>query len=221
MAIARVSFTEGTNGSSTTAEVTVPNASAGDTILFLIDWHAVVTVSSITCSGETVVLHGSPHTGGPNNGRMQWAYIAEVASGGNKTTSVTWSGGPSAGVVKAWRLTGVDTTTPIDAASVSATASTANPTVNITTASANAAIFSALNSQTGDPSDVQSGFTPEPMADIFWYNHGQYNVDVGAAGTKAVGYTLGAGQYVTSAIALKQAGGGGPAIPVLASNYYF
>jgi hypothetical protein len=219
MALARQSFTEGTGSGNDNCSVTVPSCATGDTIIIAWVWHtdASRVPSTYTCPSETVTLLGSTLGGaGMDNWRCQWVAIANVANSGGKTITCTLTGAPTAGYTnrqRAWRLSGADTTTPDDGASIIATGTSTTPTLNLTTTVFPDGIFSVQTSKGAAPTGFESGFTSETVSADSWYMGAQYDIDVGSPGTKAVGYTLASSnEWSTCAIAIKESGataGGG------------
>jgi hypothetical protein len=77
--------------------------------------------------------------------------------------------------------------------------------VSLNTVSANAAIFAILSDANGGGTPG-SGYTGETVADITWYDSGEYDIDAGGAGAKTVDFTLGGSAlWVINAIAIKPA----------------
>lgn len=194
------------SGTSNVVTVTVTGWSAGEQCVALILWYGTQTLSSVTMTGESnLTILGSPQTGGPDNGRFQWAVLDSVTGSGSKDIVATLSATASSTTVYVWRVqSGGSHGTP-----VGATGNSADGSVNLTTTVANAMILAGLTSN-GGTNSAGSGFTKETVAtDGHWYDGAEYDEDVGAQGSKTVSMTHASGTWVISAIEIYAAGGGG------------
>lgn len=174
-------FGSGTTGSCTRS------CTAGNSVVVCIRWYNVVTVSSITCSGETVTLVGSPAVNGLRC--SQFAVINNVASTASKTVDVTLSGSASNISICLVEFSGAKTSGIAGAHPAASTGTSANPSHSVTTTADNSAIVGILMSNI-------SGATPGTgysnlSFNTWWsYEYGQYDADVGAAGAKTVNWTM-------------------------------
>lgn len=203
MANTRLDFQDSAQSGVSSWPETVDNCAVGDLLVIGVRWYGTQTISSITVTGETAPSPlDSPHTGGPNDGRVQWA-VCQVTAAGNKTVTVTWSGTPSAVGVSVWRISG-QSATPVDGATVGASGNSTSPSVNKTTSADGAGLFAIAIAISGETT-FAAGYTAETVADAFWFDSGAYDLDAGTAGSKTVSGTLpGSGAWVISAIAIAQ-----------------
>jgi hypothetical protein len=189
-----VGITEGSGsgGSTTTGSVT-RSCTAGRSLLICIRWYAAVTVSSITCSGETVTLVGSAAANGTANqaARTQFAIINNIASTASKTINVTYSGTATHSTVSCIEFAGALTSGVVGAhPAVQTGTATANPSGSITTTAAGSVIVGMLMSS-GGAATVGAGYTTMGFVTFWSYESGQYltSLNSGAAGAKTVGWT--------------------------------
>lgn len=219
MAIARVDFNEGASSSAPSATAAIGTWAVGDTALVNVRWYGTPTLSSVTLTGESnLTLLGSPQTGGPDNARSQWALLSNVTSTGAKTAEATLSAAPDQMCVAMWRLSGCDTTNAEDARN-GASGNSSTASVSVTTATAGAAIFAIMSNGAGDGTPG-SGYTAETIADIFWYDSGEYDIDAGASGAKTVDFSLGGSAiWVINAIAIKPASTGAYSMAAESGSY--
>jgi hypothetical protein len=144
---------------------------------------------------------GAPQTGTMfQDARCQWAVIDSVTASGNKTATVTLSGTSNAVKIDLWRISGANAHgTPVGANGNSTT-----PSVNVTTTVANAAIF-AGGVTDGGSYTAGSGYTKETInADSYNFDGVEYDIDVGAVGSKTVNATATSGQWIWNAIEIYQ-----------------
>jgi hypothetical protein len=193
MAIALVgsSETSGGSGGSTSTPSQAKACTAGNGLLICVRWYNAVTISSITCTGETVTVVGSAFGNGTANqtARSQWAVINNIQSTATKTVNVTLSGSAANATVSLHEVSGQNTTSMVGARPAASTGiATANPTHSLTTTAANSAIFGALM---GSASSSTPGATYTTLAfTTFWsYEFGEYLLDAGAVGAKTVNWT--------------------------------
>lgn len=209
MAIGRAEFGHTRSSSVSSASVTLTGWAAGDSCLVGIHFNVSgTTISSVTLAGESnpTLAPASAQTGGPNNGKVQFAYLSNVTGSGSKQLTVNTSASCDISV-EVWRLTGADTSGMLDT-TAGASGSSTTPSVSITTANANEAIFAIGTSDGSDPSGVASGYTDETgILNSSWYDFGIYNLDVGTAGSKTPSCTISSGTWCWLAIAVKPAGG--------------
>lgn len=197
--------------------LTVTSAVAGEAIVGNIRWYTTATISSVTCTGETVDLLGSPVTGGPSNARSQWFVIRNVASSGTKSIDITGSGTLNAGV-EGWRVSGQDTTNTINVQNGASGTST-TPTVSMTTTVAECLGLAIVSNNGADITSPAAGWTVIALADPFWFDDGMEAADLGSAGSKTVDCTAsGASSWVINAIAIAPTGAGPSFQPARAIN---
>lgn len=207
MAITIGSYTAGTLSSNSSSSVTVPSCVAGETLLILHLWDGTATENAPTCSGETVATVGTQGAGMSSwTTKFRWHLIENIQSSGDKVVVSTLSAAPSsANCTAAWRLSGTDNVagSPYDT-SANATGTTANPSMNLTTAGANAAIVACCETNNGAPTAGSADWT---IRTIFGSERAQDDPDVGAAGSKTVPFThASTTNWGMGAIAIKAAG---------------
>lgn len=188
MAIARVNFVQGANSVVVGSSVTITGTTAGNSLVILTRWTENVTISSITCSGETIVGAGTRKTDYPfYQSCSQWHVIDNLQTGGSKQINVTLSATPNyQNCVSVWEVSGADTAGIYDAIA-SATGSSSAPSTSLTTGVSGAAIF-ALAAGTSSKPTAGSNYTAEGAANILQYDNCEYDVDVGGAGSKTVDF---------------------------------
>jgi hypothetical protein len=137
----------------------------------------------------------------------QMAYLGTVSSGGSKTITVTFSGAVSSYVFLQELHDGSNGGIALDGSCNASNAASANPTCNVTTGSANSAIFAVLESIDTDPT-VGANYTQ--LNETAWYQWeaSEYDLDAGAAGTYAADWTAASGRWTIAAAGFKPASGG-------------
>lgn len=204
--------TSGGSGGSASSGSQSKSCTAGNGLLVCIRWYGAITVSSVTCAGETVDLVGSAYGNGTANqtARSQWAYINNIQSTGSKTVSVTLSGSASNLTISLHEISGQETTGMIGAhAPVATGTATANPSTSITTTAANSAVFGCLMSSASGATSG-SGYTTLAFTSFWSFEFGEYTtgMDAGAAGSKTVDWTQAASDWHIDAVEVLPAGSG-------------
>lgn len=204
--ISRVDFADA-NGSALSVGVTINSFAQHDCILVLVGVVDPNMVSSVTATSESNLTLGIAHTGGPSGEVLQWAYLSDVTTAGNKTITANLAD-TGTNYISAWRLSGCDNTGMLDDDQGASSTGT-DPTIAVTTSQATDALFGAIHIN-NSAATAGSTFTAETViAWSFWQNT-EYRLDAGAAGSKNVAFMdATSGDYVIAAIALKAAGGGG------------
>lgn len=205
------------------ATLTLNSVSAGASILVLAAWRDTggggdADVAAVTITGESnaTLLGASAYDPAQNNSRYRWALLSNVTTGGNKTVDVelTVSAGDYSLGIAAFALTGADTSNAFDAFQTATGTGTA-PSLNLTTSVSNAAIFVGIGSEGGEPS-AGTGYTDFAFHDVWNWTHGEYDLDVGASGSKTVpAINSGGSNWEMIAVAIKPAASGSP--PTLSS----
>lgn len=174
-------------GSGTTVAATLTGTTAGRHLIVLIGWeNGTQTLSSVTCSGESdlTILTSSTANGG---GRIAIAYLANNVNGGDKTVTATFSGSVTGKAISVNEFYGGDTTSLLDAQNT-ATGSTANPSLSLTTTTDGALIVSAVTAPSGSPT-AGTDYTliaGTSLWGIAWKC--EYDLDAGTAGSKTVNF---------------------------------
>lgn len=178
-----------------TVSVVLTGTTAGRSIAVMV-WFvgsATAVVTSVSCTAESnLTLIGSisrVNIGGGDYG-MQLCYLSNITTSGDKTITFTPSaGGLSLGIC-AVEIVGGDTGGWLGSTTVFATGTSSAPSVSITTSTANEFVIGMVacndSSQTAG-----SGYTQIVLPNAYWYEEGQYDLDVGAAGSKTFNFTLG------------------------------
>jgi len=198
--------------SSTSGNVVLNGTTAGRMLVIGIAWQdesAEASITSITINGETnatLIAGSKAHTGSAGD-HTQLAFHPNLTAGGNKTITVTFDQTVFAtfGVME---YAGQDTTTQPDASN-NAVASAADPTLSLTTVSANALIVALVTTQGGEPT-AGAGYTLlGTRPNNSFKDEDEDLLDAGAAGAKTVNFTVAFGLYELSVASFKPAGGGG------------
>ncbi len=215
MALARVSFTQGTNYVTYQSNATISGVTAGNSIVILVRWDGAVSISAITCSGETIVAVGTEKSDYSHlsNGKTRWYVINNVQSSSSKTVNVDLTGSPAfQNCVSMWEISGAQTSGIYDA-ELSALGTGSEPSGTLTTTVAPATIFAYASGNSSKPG-AGAGYTAEGGTNIHYYDNLEYDSDmsVGAAGGKTVAFTTSQANWGLHAISIKESGavaGGG------------
>jgi hypothetical protein len=201
---ALVGSTEGTATTGTADSIT-RTCTAGNSLVVCLRWYGAFTVSSITCSGETISLVGSAAVG--PTGRSQFAVINNIASSGSKTVNVTYSGSTSTTTLNASEWSGTLTSGAAGAHPAASTGTSTNATHSITTTAASSALIGILMDNDGGASTPGAGYTTLGFGSSFSYEYGEYNANTGAAGAKTVNWTSANSDWHVDALEILDAGG--------------
>lgn len=179
---------------------TLTSVQVGELVLINVRWYSTGTISVLTVDGANATLLGSPQTGGPDNGRSQWATWVNSGSAGNKTVAVTITSG--SGALRAWRVSGQDATNPV---AVRNGASGTGTSVSVTLSSCPAECLGvAIGSSIGsDWSSPAAGWSLQTVPDAVWYDSGATAADLGSAGDKTFTATVSSGAWVVNAVAIQ------------------
>lgn len=211
MALARVNFVQGANSVVVGSSVTITGTTAGNSLVILTRWTENVTISSITCSGETITAVGSRKTDYPFYASCsQWHVINSLATGGSKQIDVTLSATPNyQNCISVWEVSGAETSGIFDA-EASATGSGSVPSTTLTTTVSPATIFAMAAGTSAKPT-AGSGFTAEGGANILQYDNTAYDSDmsVGSPGAKTVAFAGSQTNWGLHAISIKESGASG------------
>lgn len=195
--------TQGTpEAPSSDAVVVLTGCTAGNSIVIEVIWyHATVTISNITISGESnATVHGSPtKNASGSNMTHQFASLAEVTSSGDKTITVTFSGSADAGHIWAMEVSGGDTSDFFEASNGS-TGNSTNGSTTIDTAASGSLIVGGWSGNNGDAT-AGSLYTQVVVPNISWWDEAEYDLNAGSAGTKTVDFIHDSGQWVATAAA--------------------
>lgn len=196
----RLSFTfSGTN------DGTLLSVQTGEVVVINLRWYGTNTISALTVGGVNATLVGSPQTGGPGDGRSQWAWVHWTGSSGNQTVSITLSGSNSGGV-EAWRVSGADTATPVGSVN-GASGSGTTPSVTLNACPAECLGLAIGLSASSGWSSPTSGWSLLTITDSVFFDSGAQNADLGASGDKTISATVSSGTWQINAIAITPAGG--------------
>ena len=214
MALAHVGVTTTTDNGTVSTRDVVRSVTSGNLCLISIRWYGTATVSSVTCSGETVTLVGSAASGAPNAAKSQWAWFT-ASSTASKTVTVTLSASANDIKLSFIEISG-QASSPIGNSATATDVSTANPSTSLT-ATANSAIYAVL--MTGSLSTTPgTDYTDLGIQGWWSEEEAEYDIDVGAAGSKTVNWTSNAATWHIDAIEIKVASGAGAALAGSAST---
>lgn len=177
-----------------------------------------LTISSVTCSNESNLTETSAITrytaGSGATGSFQFFYLGEVTEAGTNTKTVTVTTSSASNTTQCFFLavTGGDTASFFDA-DASATGTGTTQSVGVTTTADNGLIVAAtITGYANGDATEGAGYTAIALTNWDGNYHGQYNLDVGSAASKTVGFTTaGSGLWAIKAAAFKAASTG-PAI---------
>jgi len=181
-----------------------------------------VTVSSVTCGGESLTSTAAitrVTTGSGCAGSVQFWYLSGVTTGGSKTVTVTLSTATSTTDAFAFAVDGsISFDTGTDQL---ATGSGTSQSVSLTTSAANAIIVAVGLSGYAN-GDLTEGGAYTAIALTNWDGnfHGEYDLDAGAAGSKTADMsTAGSGPWAIKAAAFKSAGPAAYTLPLDAGSF--
>lgn len=199
-----------------TVPVTLTGCTAGRAIVGGLTWNLDgTTVASVSATGESnATLVGSAAESTGSNGTQigQLFYFPNLASGGSKTVTVTFSGTPPDGTIWAMEVSGGNTSLPDTNASwhleVGATVASGSPSGSITTNTANALIVTqVIGGQLDDPAPP-TGYTGVALTPTDFRQGAAYLLDAGTAGSETVTWTIGTSdQYSLNIAAFRLVGG--------------
>lgn len=167
------------------------------------------TISSVTVSGESnMTVLGTPSLNTTLNMSTQLAYLSSLSVGGNKTISVNWSNNQSIYGICQEVYFGSNGGITLDGSAGNNQGSLANPSINVTTSSADSMLFGFVESNV--PSQSAGACCTLLVGRATLNNeYTEYKLDAGAPGTYPVNFTITAGQWSSAVAAFKSAGGGG------------
>lgn len=184
---------------------TLTGCTAGNSLIILLHWYdggSALTISAITCSGETVDLHGSPFRGTNPAGNVncQFASIKNIASTSDKTVDVTFSNFTTGGGMVLAEISGGNTSTLYQAGSfTNASGSSTAPTISVNPA-VNHSLAWIVSSTDGLPSVFPSGYTEYFLSTAHWYDTSCADLDTAAGAANAVFTTLDGAWLLAAAI---------------------
>jgi hypothetical protein len=179
-----------TDENQTTTTATVSKTwTAGNSIVALCVWIGDNDLTSIVLGGsQTLTATRARVYRADSNVSIQIYYLNSISSSGAADLVLTKSVGGTRGLY-AVELSGTSTTGVFDVDNT-ASAASGTPSLSLTTSGNNAAVFAiAVNGDdfgSGDYSASGSGYVTVTMANPNSYADGEYNLDVGAAGSKTV-----------------------------------
>lgn len=183
---------------------------AGRSLVVGVVWSlSGITLTSVTLTGESNLTRLTTQTGSVSgvDYSANIAYLSNITSSGNKTVGCNFSGTPDAVTLFAIELIGGDTSALYDNAEAGAAGTSASPSVNIVTNTANACIVGLIGA--GNSTTNPGGnYTRITLTNVENWEEGSYDLDAGAAGTIAYDWSLGgSAAYVLKCAAFKLAGG--------------
>lgn len=191
------------NNDSNTAAVVLNSVTAGRSLVVAVRWlNATAILSSVSCSGESnLTLHPRAFESGSSRS-VQFATLHNVSTGGNKTLTATFSVNSFHKGITAIEAVNAGSTE----ANANASGNSTNPTLDITTLSANAALFGFVSTNAAAEPDPGAGFTRIVAGQTTGFVEGEYKLDAGIAGSKTVNFSALTGSWALAAIALSRGG---------------
>jgi hypothetical protein len=163
------------------------------------------------CSMSGATLEGAVTAYNPATADYVWMYlVGNLATGGTKTLVCT--GSFASWSVRIIEVSGQDTTTFFDAVSGNVSNNTDTMTTSLTTTVSGAAIFAVAQNVTYGSTATGTGYVQsDPANTATHFVSGEYNLDVGATGSKTVSFaaTASNANWTMIAIAVRPATGGG------------
>lgn len=188
-------------------QITLPNVEVGDGIVIgLAIGNNTSTVSSVDISDEADATPIGSLLSVPGGQRNQLFFLGAATDAGTKTITITLSA--FAFAISAFAAA-VDASIELDDADETASGETLSMTASV----ANTCAYALGTDGDAKPS-VQSGYIGITMLDVASYTQAQYNLDLGAAGSKTVTLDGVAFQSIIAAI-FKPSGGGASVQPTL------
>ncbi len=203
---------EATENGAGQATIASTGFTAGRQLIAMIGWsHASVTLTNVKYDSggadeRTFSQVGTVFDTGFNDGKMQILYLSNIPATKSTAVVCNWSGGMSgAGRLFVQELIGGNTTDCLDS-SGSGTGSSTTLSCSFDTNTANCCIFASGATQGGEPVE-DGGYSFIAATNIVYYDGCEYNLDVGAVGTKTPAMTSASAPWAFKAAAFKLAGG--------------
>lgn len=183
--------------SSDTISFVVSGCTAGRSLVVGAEWvSSSPNISSITCSGESdLTLIGSKVSNSGITSSCQLAYLANITTSGDKTITITLSSAATYRGAFGYEFSGGRAADFLDA-SLTGTGSSADPSISLTTGEDNTLVVS-ICSAVNAVSAAGSAYTLINMGGSF--RDGEYDLDGGTAGARAVDYTATTGSWAVAA----------------------
>lgn len=204
---------EGFGDGDTTIAVTLNGTTSGRTIVIGALWFPTsVSLSSVDVGGQAATVHaGSLASSASLDARSQWASLAALSSGGNKTVTATFSGniGTNEGIIWVKEYAGSDGFDAVNAATGSGTSAS----LSLTTIADNCHIVAIVQDNFDGTFTAGTGYTITVMTAAAYFNRAEDDTDfdAGTAGAKTVNFTIPNGFWSLSALSIKPTSGGGGA----------
>jgi hypothetical protein len=182
-----------------------PSFTAGNhLVMFVLCYGAAydVTINSATAGGQSFTNQGKSTHAGSGIG-VTVLTLDNISGSGSKSFVVTPSSGVGTGYCVVYEFSGGDTAGVFDATNGASGSSTANPSLSLTTTTANAMIVALVANNVQTPT-AGSGYTLTSIASTVV---GEYDLDAGAAGAKTVDFVASSDSWAMRAVSLKLAGG--------------
>ena len=176
----------GTNsGTVSSWTLTLNGVTAGRSLVVGLVWNDTsISLTSVSCTSESNLTLHTVHTG---TTRRQFASLANVTTGGNKTLTFTFNSPHSNGACDGFvfEVAGADTGSFFDK-QATATGSSTAPSVSITPTNGNALLVGALYTA-GTGATPGSGYTAISLPATA--REGEYKLDAGSVGAKTVDFS--------------------------------
>jgi len=196
-----------------TATANLGSLAIGTSIFVVIhraDSAAIINSVQMTNESDLVITGSEIHSTNVDEKYVAYRLMGVTTNSGNKIVTVNLNGGVT-GDVLVFPLLGCNTVDCFDTyASNDVNTSVSTAPVQITPNTSNAMIICMAASAFGGVPAAQSGYTTSgTLQNIFGYDGSEFNLDVGAIGSKDVRMTSGSpGSFFTLAYVLKSSGSG-------------
>ena len=178
-------------GFSNTVTLTLTGVTAGNSIVAGAVWNDYAnTLDSVSCTSESNLTRHTLIGDGTTVGAHRFASLAQVTTSGTKTIVFTWSSNhsPNQGAAFAMEVAGGDTSSFFASQNHTTTTGT-TPSTSVTTSTDSSLLVSTVFANTGVSTITpDAGYTAVALAGAL--KEAAYDLDVGSAGSKTVGYTL-------------------------------
>lgn len=170
---------------------TITGVTSGNTVLVIFEIPTANTpLISVTDNQSNTYTEDLTATSA--GGNALYFYRASNVTNGPTSVTIDWTGNALV-TANIFEVSGLTNTSPVDATVADTTnfSSTTTPSQSITTTTDNAAVLAMLTLTSGTTITPDSGWSALPSSGSN-FNFILYDNDVGAAGSKTVGGTLGA-----------------------------
>jgi len=177
----------------------------GNSLIAISHWSDAVTLTSITCSGESNLSAIGSVITSANSTKLHMLRLDAITASGAKTITCTWSA-PTANA-QFWlaEISGGNTASLLGQEG-GTTGTGTTPTINLTTATNGEMGLVACSAEGGELTPG-AGFTVIVLSNTNLWEEGEYKLDLGAAGLKTLSMTVGSAPWAIKAATFKALGG--------------